>query len=97
MDDRAIGLETILDVGPGGHYMDRQHTVDFFRSEHWQPDLWSRDMLQSWLEDGSHIDADIAREKFYDMVVGSPTSTPMMPEAFEQDILQVIDRAAKDL
>jgi hypothetical protein len=41
----AIGLETILKAGPGGHYLDELHTVRRFRDEHWDPGIWSRQML----------------------------------------------------
>ena len=97
VDDAAVGLETIFEVGPGGHYMDRQHTVDFFRSEHWQPNIWSRTMLNAWLEDGSQIDTDQAREIFFEFSSGYTKSPALMPEAFEKDVMQIIDRAAKTL
>ena len=61
VSDESIGLETILEAGPGGQYFDKEHTARHFRSEVWSPRVWQRSMLQPWIEGGRHIDADTAR------------------------------------
>jgi trimethylamine--corrinoid protein Co-methyltransferase len=50
VDEQAIALDLILQVGPGGQYLDKLHTAQRFRSELWTPSIWSRKMLQSWLD-----------------------------------------------
>ncbi len=62
ISDETIGLETILEAGPGGQYLDKQHTVRHMRREHWQPSIWSREMLGPWLEGPRRLDAGRARE-----------------------------------
>lgn len=59
----SIGVETILDVGPGGYYFDQLHTARNMRKEIWQPTLWQRTMLQPWLESGQKTDIDLAQEQ----------------------------------
>ena len=61
VSDETIGLETIFEAGPGGHFLDKLHTVRHLRSEHWQPELWSRLMLRPWMEAGARLDVDRAR------------------------------------
>ena len=62
ISQETVGLETILEAGPGGHYLDKEHTVRHFREEHWNPTLWSRQMLRPWLE-SEHRIASVALEK----------------------------------
>lgn len=91
----AVGLETILEAGPGGHYLDKMHTVRYLRSEHWQPGLWSRHMLGPWMEDGCRLDVDRAREV---ALSAARESSPepgsgAMSEALEREVLRIIASA----
>jgi trimethylamine---corrinoid protein Co-methyltransferase len=45
VDEEAIALDLILEAGPGGQYLDKVHTARRFRQEHWNPSIWSRQML----------------------------------------------------
>ena len=96
ISDEALGLDTILAVGPGGHYIDQIHTAKYFRREQWQPQLWARTMLGPWLEAGGKIDTDIARERALSLM---PKSLPdsLISTALEKDILRVIERARQSL
>jgi trimethylamine:corrinoid methyltransferase-like protein len=89
---QAIGLDTIFDTGPGGHYMDKHHTADHFRQEHWEPALWSRQMLQSWLEGGCKLDVDRARQFILDLAGFAVPPSPL-PEIFEREFLRIVERA----
>jgi trimethylamine--corrinoid protein Co-methyltransferase len=97
VDESAIGLQTILNVGPGGHYMDRQHTADYFRKEHWQPEIWSRHMLQAWIENGSQLDVDKARNVYSEIQNQYDMYKVLIPESLEMDLLAVIDHARERL
>jgi len=96
VDDETIGLETIFEAGPGGQYLDKLHTARHFRAEHWQPELWSRQMLNPWLESGRQLDVDIAREIAVDVqrqgVAPDATFATM-----ERDLLRVIEQARRKL
>ena len=52
-DDEAIGLCEIEAVGPGGTFIDRDHTAAHFRRELWFPDLLDRSYYQQWLDAGA--------------------------------------------
>ena len=99
VSEETIGLETILGVGPGGHFLDREHTVRHFREEHWNPSIWSREMLRPWLEGDRRLDVDRAREivvEVQDQVArdGPPT---VLSASLEKELLRVIERARKAL
>jgi trimethylamine--corrinoid protein Co-methyltransferase len=94
--DESIGLETIFEAGPGGHYLDKMHTVRYLRDEHWQPAIWSRDMVHAWMEEGSRLDVDVAREMALELQRQGLAETPMS-ESLERAITEIIGRAHRAL
>jgi trimethylamine--corrinoid protein Co-methyltransferase len=40
-------------VGPGGHFLQQQHTLDPFREELWRPDVLTRQHYTKWEKDGA--------------------------------------------
>ncbi len=96
IDEDSIGLETILEVGPGGHFLDKAHTVRYLRQEQWMPTLWSRQMLRPWMEAKDGLDADRARQVALDLQrKGIPA--PGMPPELEKEVLRVIEKARRIL
>jgi trimethylamine:corrinoid methyltransferase-like protein len=92
----TLALETIFEAGPGGGYIDKIHTARHFRSEHWQPRIWSCEMLTPWLNGDRRIDADRAREIVL-AVAAMPPEPPFLSEALERELLMLIGRAEKAL
>ena len=48
IDDEHLGLDVIDEVGPGGTFIDRMHTVEHFRSELWMPTILDRSYWPQW-------------------------------------------------
>jgi trimethylamine--corrinoid protein Co-methyltransferase len=100
VSDDTLGLDVILQAGPGGHYLDSPHTVRHFRHELWNPEIWSRHMLRTWKDQGRRIDADRARERALEVqeqVAKGEIEAPGMDEALEREVLRVIERARRVL
>jgi trimethylamine---corrinoid protein Co-methyltransferase len=99
IDEESIGLETILEAGPGGHFLDKEHTVRHFRQEHWNPTIWSRQMLRPWLEGDRRLDVDVAREMALQvqLEVQQHGPEPAMSGSLENEVLRVIEQARKAL
>jgi trimethylamine--corrinoid protein Co-methyltransferase len=96
ISEESIGLETILEAGPGHQYLAEDHTAQYFRKEHWQPKMWTRTMLAPWLEEGSKLDIDRARE--FALAVWEEDPDPVqLSESHEKDILKIIAKAEKAL
>lgn len=51
-EDR-VDFDNMEEVGYGGSFLDSYHTVEYFRSELWTPDLTERDNYDSWVARGS--------------------------------------------
>lgn len=100
VSEGTLGLETILQAGPGGQYLDKTHTARHFRWELWNPEIWSRQMLRSWASEGGRIDADQARDRalrVQEQVAKGQIEPPGMSETLERDVLRVIERARRTL
>jgi trimethylamine--corrinoid protein Co-methyltransferase len=94
--EKSLGIEAILEAGPGGHFLDKDHTRKFFRSQVWQPSLFSRQMLRAWSEDGGMLDVEEARQKALVLLSQDKASEFSLPEEHQRELLAVIQRAAKD-
>jgi trimethylamine--corrinoid protein Co-methyltransferase len=58
-----IALDVIHQVGPKGEFLSTDHTLNFFRKEHWQPKLCNRFPLDSWLDKGSKTWGELSTQK----------------------------------
>jgi len=53
VSDETLAIKEILEVGPGGNFIDREYTVRHFRKELWFPRLLDRQYYQQWYELGA--------------------------------------------
>lgn len=53
VSETTLALEVIKEVGPGGHFLDHQHTVQHVRNEFYFPSLSDRQQRSIWEEKGS--------------------------------------------
>jgi trimethylamine--corrinoid protein Co-methyltransferase len=44
----TIARQIMEDVGPGGHFLDKAHTADYFKKELWVSNLLNRQDIDSW-------------------------------------------------
>jgi trimethylamine--corrinoid protein Co-methyltransferase len=48
LDANSLALETIDAIGPGGHFLDCDHTLENWRTAHWYPRLMDRQRYYAW-------------------------------------------------
>ena len=53
VNDQTLALDTIREVGPGGHFVAARHTRKFMKKEHYRPTLSDRDQRKDWELNGS--------------------------------------------
>lgn len=63
VDEERLGLDAIVRVGPGGHFLADPHTLRFLRTERYKPSLLFRDSREAWEASGSKDFVARAREK----------------------------------
>jgi trimethylamine--corrinoid protein Co-methyltransferase len=49
----TLARSVIEKVAPGGHYLQEDHTLKFFRKELWMPGLLTRDSYDTWQAAGA--------------------------------------------
>ncbi|KUO48992.1 MAG: hypothetical protein APF76_10190 [Desulfitibacter sp. BRH_c19] len=52
INKETLAVEVMERVGPGGNYIDDEHTFNNFRNEFWVPQLLNRKRHKDWVEDG---------------------------------------------
>jgi trimethylamine--corrinoid protein Co-methyltransferase len=48
----VLALDMIKRVGPAGHFMGEEHTLERFRKDVWYPSLFARNRYESWQAEG---------------------------------------------
>ena len=64
----TLALEVIEKVGPGGHYLDQDHTYNHFKNESWMPDMMVRSAYDEWENQGAKDMAARIQDKLEDIV-----------------------------
>jgi trimethylamine--corrinoid protein Co-methyltransferase len=67
VNPEAIALDVISEVGPGGQYLNHEHTYQNFR-QNWIPELFNRASNEEWKGGGSLTLGDVAAQKVQDIL-----------------------------
>jgi trimethylamine--corrinoid protein Co-methyltransferase len=95
VDNEHLALDVIDEVGPGGVFIDQEHTVAHFRSEVWMPRLLDREYFQQWQDAGRPDTARRARERLNELLA-SYRQTPLADNV-SRDVERVLADARKHL
>ena len=86
----TLAFDIIKDVGPGGHFLDKDHTFEHFRTEFHQPQLSNRDDFISWQAHGSPRSLDTANKKVREIL--ETYEAPELPADVDKDLLKFIEK-----
>ncbi len=75
INDGTLALEVIDRVGPGGHYLEEEHTYRHFKDV-WYSDLLDRTILDEWRAQGERQFADRLRKKTGEVMEHKPAPLP---------------------
>lgn len=89
MDDEALALDAIRDVGPGGEFLSHEHTMTHWR-ELWLPQIFDRQRLEPWLEDGGHSVNHRLREAT--LALMDEHTVPSLPPSVDAEIDYILTR-----
>ncbi len=84
----TLAFDIVREVGPGGHFLDKDHTFDHFRTEFYQPQLSNRDDYVSWQANGSPLDQATASKRCKEIL--ETYQPPELPPEVEKDLLKFI-------
>jgi len=63
VSDETLGIEVTKEIGPGGTFIDSEHTLLHFRKELWFPNLLDRQYYQAWKDVGASGLEERCRER----------------------------------
>jgi trimethylamine--corrinoid protein Co-methyltransferase len=89
--DDTRALDVMDRVGPGGHYLDQDHTYTRFKTEIWRPRLIDRLNWDNWTAAGSKT----FRQRVHDRTVEilETPAEPLMDEKMLQELLRICQLA----
>ena len=95
VDDETLALDTIRAVGPGGNFLETEHTFRHYKSEQWQPTLLCRSTYDSWFESGGKLMGERVKEKLAH-IIESHRPEPL-PDEVKAEMSRIIDRRLQSL
>jgi trimethylamine--corrinoid protein Co-methyltransferase len=87
VNDETLALDVMDRVGPGGHYLYEQHTLEHFRQV-WYSDLFDRTIYDVWLKRGAKRFEDRLRDRTAEVMQHQPAPLP-------EDVLKEMERMAE--
>jgi trimethylamine--corrinoid protein Co-methyltransferase len=85
----TLALEVIESVGPGRHFLDKDHTFEHFRAAFYQPRLFNRDGYDLWQSEGSEEISRKANQKFKQILSEYVASD--LPKGTDRDLKRFIE------
>lgn len=91
----TLAIDLVEEVGPGGDFFTKPHTLDHYKQELWYPHLLDRSNYERWVKEGSltlqaRAQAEVKR------ILSSYKPQPL-PEDVQEELEQLIDSAERKL
>ncbi|HEY3322916.1 MAG TPA: trimethylamine methyltransferase family protein [Planctomycetota bacterium] len=93
--DEAFALDLVHELGPGGTYIDTDHTAGRFRRELWFPKLLDRQFFQAWLDQGA-ISTEQRCAEMKRNLFERHHPEPIAPE-LDREITRIVEAAKREL
>jgi trimethylamine--corrinoid protein Co-methyltransferase len=74
----TLALDLIEEVGPAGHFLEKDHTHKHFKNEQWRPNLMTRVGFDEWQSQGARDTAERIQEKL--KIILEEHQAPELPD-----------------
>jgi trimethylamine--corrinoid protein Co-methyltransferase len=89
--DETQALDVMEDVGPGGHYLEHDHTYHRFKNEIWRPKLLDRLNWENWELAGSKTHRERVHERVIEIL--ETETEPLFDEAMYKELHHICELA----
>jgi trimethylamine--corrinoid protein Co-methyltransferase len=89
--DETMALDVMDTVGPGGHYLEHDHTYNRFKTEIWRPKLLDRHNWEDWNMEGSKRYGDRVHERVIELL--ETETEPLFDEAMYKELHRICELA----
>ncbi|MEM7126936.1 MAG: trimethylamine methyltransferase family protein [Chloroflexota bacterium] len=95
VDDDALGLEYIKEVGIGGHHFGTAHTLERYENAFYEPGLSDRQGYDPWVELGSRNAISRATDIYQNLL--DSYERPAMDMALQDELNEFVERRKEEL
>ena len=89
-DDSSLAVDVIHDIGPGGNYIEHEHTLSHFRNELDTESIFHSPDYDSWAAGGKKNANHIAYEKALKLI--DAYEQPPMDQGLKEEIEAYVNR-----
>ena len=99
VNEDSLAVDVIRQVGPGGSFLEHDHTVRHFRKELYFPKLFQRQTIGEWVRSGSKVIHETAHSRVLDILAeAKPVELPAgIDEALEAALRRAIRESKKTM
>ena len=91
VNDETKALDVIDEIGPGGHYLEHDHTFERFKTEIWQPRMIDRHNWDNWELFGSKTYQQRVHERVVELL--EEEEEPLLDEAMHNELHRICELA----
>ncbi|AET68273.1 trimethylamine:corrinoid methyltransferase [Desulfosporosinus orientis DSM 765] len=95
VNEETLALDLIHKIGPGGHFLCENHTMENFKKETYYPNLIDRQRFESWTEYGSKTLFERANERVKDIIENYEPDP--LPKDIQQKIRGIVERSEQKI
>jgi trimethylamine--corrinoid protein Co-methyltransferase len=90
MDKEHLAVEAIKRVGPGGHFLQDDHTLKYFR-ENWHPEITDRQTYEKWKAKGATTMGQRTKQKVKEILENHK------PQSLAPEVEKRIDKIIEEV
>jgi trimethylamine--corrinoid protein Co-methyltransferase len=91
VSDETMALDVMETVGPGGHYLEQDHTYNRFKTEIWRPKLLDRLNWENWTQAGSKRYSECVHDRVIEIL--ETETEPLLDEAMYKELRRICELA----
>jgi trimethylamine--corrinoid protein Co-methyltransferase len=95
VNSETLAREIIEKVGPGGNFLQEDHTYQYFRKEHWMPTLMTRQQYDAWQQDGQKTMGHRVQERIRQILETHKVSP--LPDSVLEELTRLKREGEKEL
>lgn len=95
IDAETLAVDLIVERGPGGNFLDADHTVEHLRDCYYQPGIFGRSRFSEWTRNGGQTTLERAHARVEELLSGEPPRYLTLDQEAAMD--EVIERARREL
>lgn len=95
ISDESIALDLIEEVDPGGHFLNKRHTMEHCKTEFHIPDIYDRKSFDDWDQHGNKSAFERAHERMQQQL--EKYERPPIDEDIEADLTRYVEEKRADI